>query len=358
MADNIKRRKNKGQKKNGSDTGLAVSVTSTVLAVLTVAAFCTSSSKGSAKTSSPPVVYDTQNNVVVEETNGGFFWSEETERQTESETRADIPEDTVIGDETSSEPPPEKPDEGEREYYDDERFIGGYKNNGVSVEISKVERGELNYFICDIKLSSPSQLQTAFAAGRIKGRLFTSQIASSVGAAFAVNGDFCGFRTEGIIIREGTLYRNNKKSGWDLLCLDKNGDLITCDNDTADGNTLVNNGVLQTWCFGPTLVKNGAVVNDFNTPNLSRSAKEPRTAIGQLGRLHYIILVVDAVRTQTSTEGGMSFSQLAEEFVSLGCTTAYNLDGGGSTTLYFNGKVINDPCVRGERQISDIIYLK
>lgn len=348
---------------------IAISVLSTVLAVVIVAACCTSSSKGANETFSPPLESSSSLYSPLEQTNNennGFFWSPESDDTTAKET--DIADTETSGDKgdtveiTDTETEKNKDStstsaDTEREYYDEERFIGGYRNNGVSIEISKVEKGELNYFICDIKVSDPSQLKTAFAGGRIKGRLFTSQIASSVGAAFAVNGDFCGFRTEGIIIRDGTLYRN-KKSGWDLLCLDKNGDLVVYDNDSVDGNNLVNEGVLQSWCFGPTLVKNGKALTTFNTPNLSKTAKEPRTAIGQVGKLHYIILVVDAVRSSTKTEGGMSFAQLAQEFERLGCTTAYNLDGGGSTTLYFNGKVINDPCVSGERQISDIIYLK
>ncbi len=357
---------------DGDEIKITLSVLSTVLAVVIVAACCTSSSKGANEVFSPPLEAPTAPTSPSEYTNGeniGFFWSdtdsgnttngEEADRETDGGVTAENDKTTLYEteknkDNTNTSVAKKDP---EREYYDEERFIGGYKNNGVSIEISKVENGELNYFICDIKVSDPSQLKTAFAGGRIKGRLFTSKIASSVGAAFAVNGDFCGFRTEGIIIRDGVLYRN-KKAGWDLLCLDKNGDLVTYDNDSVDGNDLVRGGVLQSWCFGPTLVKDGKALTTFNTPNLSKTAKEPRTAIGQVGKLHYIILVVDAVRTSTKTEGGMSFAQLASEFERLGCTTAYNLDGGGSTTLYFNGNVINDPCVSGERQVSDIIYLK
>ncbi len=186
---------------------------------------------------------------------------------------------------------------------------------------------------------------------------FTSQIAKANNAVFAVNGDYCGFRKDGIIIRGGTLRRNDTKSDWDLCYLDANGDLQMCLNNTVDGNALVSQGVLQSWCFGPTLVRDGKAVTNFNTPGLSRSAKEPRTAIGQVDKLHYIILVVDQVRKPEET-GGMSFSELAAEFERLGCQKAYNLDGGGSTTLYFNGQVINKPCVEGERKISDIIYLK
>ena len=53
--------------------------------------------------------------------------------------------------------------------------------------------------------------------------------------------------------------------------------------------------------------------------------------------------------------------ELAEIMKKEGCQTAYNLDGGGSTTMYFNGRVINNPTTYGdkvvERSISDIVYV-
>ena len=244
-----------------------------------------------------------------------------------------------------------------RDLYEDERLIGEYNQNGVLLRISKVERGDLNMFICDITLAAPELFRTAFAGGKINGRQYTSKIAESVGAVFAVNGDFCGYRTNGIIIREGVLARD-KAADWDLCFLDKNGDFNVGVSNTFNADTLISEGVRQSWCFGPTLVENYMKIENMNRPNLSATAREPRTAIGQAGPLHYYILVVDAVRTGSGTVGGLSFSGLADQFVALGCKVAYNLDGGGSTTLYFNGEVINSPCVNSERAVSDIIFLK
>ena len=252
-----------------------------------------------------------------------------------------------------------------RQYGQNETFVGEYKTDRVSIGVSHVEKGDLNYFICDIQLKSVYDFHTAFANNSVAGKLYTSKIASSVDAGFAVNGDYCGFRYSGIIIREGKMYRNKKADGWDLCYLNRYGDLITCKNDAQDGKALANEGVFQSWCFGPTLVENYKAVQNFNTPGLSSKdwAREPRTAIGQVDRLHYIFLVVDAVRDPNGTGGwttigGMNFRELADTFEALGCKTAYNLDGGGSTTLWLNGKVINNPSGSGEREISDIIYFK
>ena len=89
-------------------------------------------------------------------------------------------------------------------------------------------------------------------------------------------------------------------------------------------------------------------------------ASNPRTAIGQIDELHYVFVVSEG---RTSDNAGLSLYQLAQFMKSLGCTTAYNLDGGGSSTMYFDGEVINDPTgggrgsSGGERKVSDIVYL-
>ncbi len=83
----------------------------------------------------------------------------------------------------------------------------------------------------------------------------------------------------------------------------------------------------------------------------------PRTAIGVIDELHYIFLVSDGRTTQNA---GLSLLELAQVMQDYGCTVAYNLDGGGSSTMVFNGQVINNPTDGrsfGERNVSDIIYI-
>lgn len=321
----------------------------TVVMTVGIGIFCTSSAKDAASLSRPPMAEETEE-------------TEETEDAEETGDETELPEITIgtgpviVPEDTEK---TEEETDADRVFIAGEEYVGSYESGGISINITTVNEGDLNYFICDIRLSDAKQLRTAFANGVITGRAYTSRIAEANGAVFAVNGDFCGFRTEGVIIREGKLYRN-KSSSWDLCYIDAKGDMHVGLNNSFDGKELAGEGVLQSWCFGPTLVTDYKAVTaeDMNRPGLSSRAREPRTAIGQVGRLHYVILVVDAVRTSTETLGGMTFSELAAKMEELGCRTAYNLDGGGSTTLYFMGKVINKPCVNGERSISDIIYIK
>ena len=87
-------------------------------------------------------------------------------------------------------------------------------------------------------------------------------------------------------------------------------------------------------------------------------ASNPRTAIGIYDDLHYVFVVSDG---RTDESEGLSLYQLAEFMQSLGVTTAYNLDGGGSSTMYFNGEIVNNPTTNGksikERKVSDIVYV-
>ena len=64
-------------------------------------------------------------------------------------------------------------------------------------------------------------------------------------------------------------------------------------------------------------------------------ASNPRTAIGVIGELHYLFVVADG---RTSESEGLSLYELAQIMQKYGCITAYNLDGGGSSTLYFRDK--------------------
>lgn len=73
---------------------------------------------------------------------------------------------------------------------------------------------------------------------------------------------------------------------------------------------------------------------------------------------HYLFVVSDG---RTSESEGLSLYEMAEFMQSLGAATAYNLDGGGSSTMYFNGEVVNNPTTSGrnikERSVSDIVYI-
>ncbi len=125
----------------------------------------------------------------------------------------------------------------------------------------------------------------------------------------------------------------------------------------VSAKTLVDNGAYQLFAFGPALVKNGSVaVGENDEVGLSMSSN-PRCAIGIIEEFHYVFLVSNG---RITNEKGLSLYELGNLMSELGCETAYNLDGGGSATMWFKGEILNTP-VSGkegsERSVSDIVYI-
>ena len=108
--------------------------------------------------------------------------------------------------------------------------------------------------MCIRDSTSPYQLLTAFAGNRITNRDYTSSIAESNNALLAINGDFCGYNSNGIIIRNGILYRDTASSR-SMLIYDGNGNFSFMPEEGASGQAVLDAGAFHTFSFGPVLVK-------------------------------------------------------------------------------------------------------
>lgn len=236
-----------------------------------------------------------------------------------------------------------------------------YKTERMSVSIEQKHKDGMTYFVCDVQLTDVSQLRTAFAGDDFRSGIYeaVSDIADRYSPVLAINADFCRYHREGVIIRNGELLRAQNIKKHHLLIVDKDGNLSALtDRSGKQGlvaNSLEQDETWQTFEFGPVLVENGEAVElpkSFYV-NCSEGYDNPRTAIGQKGPLHYVVIVVDGRREGYST--GASIPQVQQLFLDEGVDFAFNLDGGGSTTLYFLGEVINMPSGGKERSVSDIL---
>lgn len=233
-----------------------------------------------------------------------------------------------------------------------------YEDSNIKIKISTIRAYESNVYIADIEVSEVSYLKTALA-GDVFGRNIkdtTSEIAEDHQAIFAINGDFYGFRDYGYVLRNGVLYRDVAGDAEALL-IDKDGDFSIVEESDFNLSNIDYSSLWQIMSFGPALINDGEVVVDGNSEVARSMTSNPRTAIGEISPLHYIIVVSDG-RTDEST--GLSLLELAQVFLDQGCTTAYNLDGGGSSTMYFNGEIVNVPTdgrTMKEREVSDIVYI-
>ena len=104
---------------------------------------------------------------------------------------------------------------------------------------------------------------------------------------------------------------------------------------------------------GPYLVKDGSIFIDVSAQKLNAiTGKNPRTAIGYTSTNEFIMVTVDG-REQSSV--GMTLGELARMMKSFGCINAMNLDGGGSSVMYVQGKVVNNPAQKGGIPISNAL---
>lgn len=235
-----------------------------------------------------------------------------------------------------------------------------YQDDNITITITEHRAMHANIHVADIRLSSPEYLRTALAQDTYGKNITatTSEIAESHGAILAINGDFYGARDRGYVMRNGILYRDTHRDRQQDLVIYKDGSfgIITEWRDKAE--PLLEAEAYHILCFGPALVENGEVCVTKERLSGHKKQNNPRTAIGIIDTLHYVFVTVDG-RTADST--GMTVHELAEFMHGLGATTAYNLDGGGSATMYFNGQVINTPTSNGdpgdERKVSDIVYI-
>ena len=236
-----------------------------------------------------------------------------------------------------------------------------YKDDNISINLTTKTVSNTKVYIADITVSSPEYLKTALAQNTYGNNVTakTSVTAANNTAILAINGDSYGANTTGYVIRNGVVYRNTvrKDASNGDLAIYKDGSFgIVYENDVS-AEDLVKNGVVNLLAFGPTLVENGQIAVSSNSEVGQSMSSNPRTAIGMIDKNNYIIVVSDGL---TSESAGLSLYELAEVMNTYGVKTAYNLDGGGSSTLYFNGKVVNKPTTNGtisERAVSDIVYI-
>lgn len=255
---------------------------------------------------------------------------------------------------TATEPPAEQattaPISTDTEYHDDQ----------IDIVLTTMRVENTTVYVADVQIADISLLKTALAGNTYARNLTetTSVQAANTGAILAINGDYYGAQERGYVLRNGVLYRASAQSGTDALVIGADGNFRIINEGETSADTLVREGAWQVLTFGPALVKDGQVTVRSSDEVGRAMTSNPRTAIGQISEGHYLLVVSDG---RTKESAGLSLRQLAELMQSLGAQIAYNLDGGGSSTMVFQGRVVNNPTTNGrsirERSVSDIVYI-
>ena len=233
-----------------------------------------------------------------------------------------------------------------------------YEDGNIKITYTQYTTNDTTIHVADVQLSSAEYLKTAFADNTYGKNVTqtTSDIAAANNAVLAINGDYYGVQEKGYVIRNGVLYREAAADN-DVLCIYGDGSMKVVDPSSVTAQELLDQGVWQAFSFGPGLLEDGDIPISLDTEVGRAKASNPRTAIGIIDDLHYVFVVSDG---RSDESEGLSLYELAVFMQELGVKTAYNLDGGGSSTMYFNGNVVNNPTSGfrdDERKVSDIIYI-
>ncbi len=244
-----------------------------------------------------------------------------------------------------------------------------YQSDELRIAVTKIEEKGVAYYVADIWMRNINCFRTAFSSGKFRGKRQSAEtIAKDNDAILAVNGDFLS----GLVIRNGVLYRKanlrptptpDPISGYVPLTdgasrperatcvLYFDGRMVTEEYDTFRTKTAMENGAWQGWQFGPTLVRGGKAAGDVKP-----QGRNPRCILGYYEPGHYCLVMIDG--RQKGYSIGMNFKEMINLSLSLGLTEAYNLDGGGSAIMVFNGEIINQPSGKGEaRNLSDMVVI-
>lgn len=248
-----------------------------------------------------------------------------------------------------------------------------YKDENIEITITEEYYDNANgfpnkIFVVDLKLSSVEYLRTfvnTSSSGKVS-KTTVRDMAEKNNAIFAINGDYFSYREKGLVLRDYSTvwYRTARsRSDDDALCILADGSfLLLNERELANSKKQIAlenipSDAYQIFSFGPHLIVDGEIAVTMKDEVDQSTTSNPRTAIGMVEPLHYKIVVAEGRLKEYDGRDGLTLYEMADILKKQGCTQAYNLDGGSSTTLYFNGQVLNRVTSSGERSVSDCIYI-
>lgn len=231
-----------------------------------------------------------------------------------------------------------------------------YKDDNIEITLRTIREYNTDIYLAEIKIKDVQYLKTAFAKNTYGKNIteYPSIIAEEQKAILAINGDFYGVQEKGFVLKNGRIYRETTKNNQEDLVIFYDGTFGIINESKTN---LYNLNAKELLSFGPVLIKDSEIKVKTNSTVQKELKSNPRTAIGYYNKNHYLIMVSDG---RTKESEGLSLYEMASILKDQKVKLAYNLDGGGSSTLYFNGRIINKPMNKGklgERKVSDIVYI-
>lgn len=237
-------------------------------------------------------------------------------------------------------------------------ILGSYESENALITIYQIRASNSDVFVADVVVRTAYEILAGLAYNTFGGTNIVqtvSDMAEAHDAIFAVNSDYASHYDSGFVIRNGLALRTTYSNYRHDVVLYEDGTVSSFLESDTTMEEILNDAAWQLWSFGPVLVKAGISVADVNDGLDRDKVYNPRTAFGYVGVNHFMFVCVDG---RNDSSNGVDVEELADIMLSLGCTEAYNFDGGGSATMYFNGQIINNPSEGSERKVSDCVYIK
>lgn len=213
-------------------------------------------------------------------------------------------------------------------------------------------------YVAHLEFSDYERFGSAIAHNSRGSYETTSAAAKRLGAVFCVNGPYSWgeLANSYAIIRSDTVFHD--KGIEDDLGTYSNvtGKLVRAKELGVSGkiaSSVAGKSVSDTFKFwNSTLVLNGK-----NTANIDNHGRAQRTFIGTTGNAGDIYVICSEGRYVDGSSAGLTKHECAKVLLDLGCTYGIMLDGGGSTTMYFNGQVLTSSRYN-QRAVVDFVYFK
>lgn len=248
------------------------------------------------------------------------------------------------------------------DHFSDEVVLteNSYKSPEVSITIETCETEEdgskIVYYVADIYIASIDNFTTQVANNDLRYYSIQKSLEmdKEANAIISICGDFITYQQNGFMMRNGEIYVENSNL-YSICALYRNGEMETYDARTYDIEEIKAKDPLQVWSFGPVLLdENGQAREKFSISS-TVAQRNPRSAVGYYEPGHYCFVVVDGRQKHSA---GIKMPLLAQIFEELGCTKAYNLDGGGSAVMIFNHQAFSKQSNGADRKLGDLLVIR
>lgn len=233
--------------------------------------------------------------------------------------------------------------------------IGQNFGERSTIKVFTLEEAGYRGYMAKVKLHDPSAVQLTLSGGKVghTGET-TRQAAARTNAMLAVNGG--GFaRQDGVLYPIGITVVDGEiktfyQTDLSFIGFDKNGNLVGGEVTTREQIEEMN--IMHGASFVPTLLQDG---KKLPIPAQWANRKEPRTLIGHFSNGDLLFIVIDG--RQKGHSEGVTLEEAQEKLLEFNVRDAYNLDGGGSSTFYYDGKVLNSPSDGRQRRMPTHIVI-